>query len=692
MKIKSLEIRNFRGLAYVAADRLGDLVVIAGPNGSGKSCLLDAIRLVKSSYGGYQDDEYSQWMGEFQIGHRTNKWELLKLLRRTDRSSLIELGIELSDREIEYLRAHQRTLTEDAAVRRIWPHMTTTEWRRFIQSGRPMDVSVRANVDAVAKSLTSRLDAELKKPHQLASIEINTNGQVTLTDNLALATIWRIYEPERVGVIDYHGPHRNYARESIAGIHLNLQTQDERQKQHALYNYGNKYTNIKSEMAAEFVRELLRDRAEVRPNSQARTLQETLKELFRTFFPDKKFAGATTDENGDLIFPVEAGDATHDINELSSGEKEILYGYLRLRKSAPRDSIILLDEPELHLNPRLIQGLPQFYNRRIVREMNNQMWLVTHSDALLREALATPHTTVMHMQEARDRDTNQLQSVEDDHDVDRAVIELVGDVAGYHPGGKVVIFEGREAGFDVRMTERLFPRYERSMNFIAGGNRAGVERLHRVLDTEDDSAKVKVYCIVDRDLQPQMARGRRLQWDAYHIENYLLDSTYIYQVLRESTVSDVTLDTAGAIDKELLTIARETVEKLVAIKLQRHINDELVRQIRIRGEPGSTVGSEMAKSAQESVETVQKVVAGQLTEAGIGRKEREYRRDLERALKTEEWKKVFRGRDILKAFVNRHCQGVTYERFRDMVVNRMRHDGHEPGGMRTVLRKIAEQD
>jgi predicted ATP-dependent endonuclease of OLD family len=42
---------------------------------------------------------------------------------------------------------------------------------------------------------------------------------------------------------------------------------------------------------------------------------------------------------------------THDIDELSSGEKEIVYGYLWLRTGTPRRSIILIDEPELHLNP-----------------------------------------------------------------------------------------------------------------------------------------------------------------------------------------------------------------------------------------------------------------------------------------------------------------------------------------------------
>ena len=111
-------------------------------------------------------------------------------------------------------------------------------------------------------------------------------------------------------------------------------------------------------MATEFVLQTLREKG---GEEQKEPLSETLKELFRRFFPGKEFEGVKTNEKGELEFAVTVGDGKkHDINDLSSGEKEILFGYLRLRNSAQRQSIILLDEPELHLNPKLIQGLPQF--------------------------------------------------------------------------------------------------------------------------------------------------------------------------------------------------------------------------------------------------------------------------------------------------------------------------------------------
>ena len=68
MKITDLKIQNFRAIRNANLENIENTVLIAGPNGCGKSCILDAIRLLKSSYGGYQNfREYEQWFGEFQI-------------------------------------------------------------------------------------------------------------------------------------------------------------------------------------------------------------------------------------------------------------------------------------------------------------------------------------------------------------------------------------------------------------------------------------------------------------------------------------------------------------------------------------------------------------------------------------------------------------------------------------------------
>jgi predicted ATPase len=199
-----------------------------------------------------------------------------------------------------------------------------------------------------------------------------------------LSIVFSTFRPTEIGVIDYHGAQRHYGREQVQGINLNLEAAEQQRIQSTLYNYANKYTNVKGEMAASFVKELLAEAAGI-PRAEQSSLTNTLKELFATFFPDKKFLGPQPTPEGSLKFPVETQSGNrHDLDELSAGEKEILYGYLRIRNSAPRYSIILLDEPELHLNPRLIRGLPEFYKKNLGEALGNQIWLVTHSDALLR--------------------------------------------------------------------------------------------------------------------------------------------------------------------------------------------------------------------------------------------------------------------------------------------------------------------
>lgn len=67
MRFLSLNIKNLRAVREFNIQNLDNFIVIAGQNGCGKSCVFDAIRLLKSIYGGYQANEYHQWFGEFSV-------------------------------------------------------------------------------------------------------------------------------------------------------------------------------------------------------------------------------------------------------------------------------------------------------------------------------------------------------------------------------------------------------------------------------------------------------------------------------------------------------------------------------------------------------------------------------------------------------------------------------------------------
>ena len=82
------------------------MVVVAGPNGCGKSCLFDAIRFLKSAYGGYQPGEWQQWFSEFQINIQAKRGDLRKLFYNKSKAITVRAEFEFSPDELAYLRSN----------------------------------------------------------------------------------------------------------------------------------------------------------------------------------------------------------------------------------------------------------------------------------------------------------------------------------------------------------------------------------------------------------------------------------------------------------------------------------------------------------------------------------------------------------------------------------------------------------
>ena len=388
--------------------------------------------------------------------------------------------------------------------------------------------------------------------------------------------------------------------------------------------------------------------------------------------------------------------AFHDIDDLSSGEKEVLYGYLRMARAAPERSILLIDEPELHLNPRLIRGLPAFYHRYLGLARKNQLWLVTHSDTLIRDALGRKDFGVFHMQPARkDFLENQASRVELKQDLDRAIVDLVGDLAAYRPGGNIVIFEGEDGSeFDRRMTCTLFPELEEVANPISAGSKRRVRDLCEVLELakESGSPVAKVFSITDRDDErgENGRGGSQLSWDVYHIENYLLEPYYLLAVLRDLSLVATGMQSEDDVEAALKSCAQGTIAEFVRHRISVVANRQLVGAINLRGDPHVDDRARVLIDAiARSKDRFNKVCDEVLNELRVREMESKFSREAEASLQTGEWKRDFRGRDILQAFSGKHCKGrVTYEALRDLIIARMRDAGFRPSGMATIIDKV----
>lgn len=564
MRIRSLIVENFRAVTFVELNELPDAIVIAGPNGSGKSSLFEALKLLKSAYGQYHPNEIQMWFNEAGINLKRFAADAPNILRDISRPLRVRAEIELAQDEREFLLKDGSELIRSLSLKQALGMERFEERGVFLNptEKRALGSEVEDNIAEFQKDF----DVDLKNQSFVGEVLLHADGELIIAPSPVLEVIFSTAAPNEIGIIDYHSPQRTFGRENLSGINLSTEDLSARTSQHYLYNTQQKYANVKAEMAQAYLRQLLAEKAGIAvPESN---LAGTLTELFTVFFPGKKFLGPVPTPAGQLSFPILLEDGKqHDLNELSSGEKEVLLGYLRLRSGAPSNSVILLDEPELHLNPRLVRGLPRFYQRHIGNELSNQLWLVTHSDALLREALAEPAYAVFHMQPPNvSNGKNQAQRLFVNAEINAAIYDLVGDLAAYSPFSKIVIVEGGgDSKFDASVIERLFPEMLGQVEFVAGGSKRRTESVREYLENVASKAKISAafYSVVDRDFDGvgDAPNDRQFIWDVYHLENYLLNEPIIYDVLSSLELGTSKLSERD-IEDLLRASAEETVEEL----------------------------------------------------------------------------------------------------------------------------------
>lgn len=691
MKFTKLTIKNFRAIEKVIFEDLGDLILIAGQNGVGKSCIFDSIRLLKSSYGSYNPNEWQNWFNEFQLT-TNNKYKIDKILRDKNKPVEISATISLSEKEISFLKINGEKLIETL----LWKSYTNNpNYDPIDELSSSFATNHRMYSEKIANEVIvhmSDFNSKIEKNEFKASIELTLDKEPNIEDNIILEVLFNTFDPDELGIIDYHGAHRVYQKENIQNLNLRFGNETDQYKGSALYNYTNKYNNIKTEMASSYVKALIAKESGVREDSVL-TLNNSLSQLFEQFFPGKKFKGMVPTNDGSLEFPVylKTGEE-HDISELSSGEKEVLFGYLRLRNQAPKNSVILIDEPELHLNPKLAKKLPEFYYDTIGVELNNQIWLVTHSDAILKESVGHKGYSVYHMSESLNNQNNQVKKISFENEIEAALIDLIGDISIYQQGNKVVIFEGLDSEFDKKMTNSLFPEFENSINSISAGSKSNVSNLQRILKLASEKGIIskKFISIVDRDSGKltKNIESMEFSWDVYHIENYLLHEGYILKVLTDLGLDNQDLNSEEKILNVLKDCAKETLRFHIRHELNQFVNKEIFNSISTKIDGNNSFSEEYFNSVNDTIKEIESKRQHTLSLKSLIKKEKITENKYKNSLKDESWKSVFNGRNILMKFIGLTGDGISYEHFRNLIISRMRNEKYKPTGMELIINEI----
>jgi hypothetical protein len=676
MRIRSLRIRNFRAIELFEVDGLTDFILIAGPNGCGKTTVLDALRLLKSLY---VREEWKRWFSEFgiEVERATN---LGTLFQDSSAPAIIEAAFMLSDIERAFLleRAYH------IALGLTLNNMTD---RQITVTGDPplmppaLSQERTEQIESEATQVANEIKTALEQNEGFtASARLTFPPHLEVTHSPLAVAAFSCFNPDALGEIEFHGSRRFYMRESVTNIRLRIGDRSEERRSRFLYDLENKYRNVKTQLGEEYVAATLR-----REDPNEAPLQKSIKELFRTFFPGKEFLGVSLAPDNSLTFPVllSTGER-HDIDELSSGEKEIVYGYLWLRTGTPRGSVVLVDEPELHLNPALVQGLPAFYQEHLADALDAQVWVVTHSDAILRQAVRARDMAVYHMARPLGDGSNQAIHIDNQDAVEAAVIDLVGDLAAYRPYAKIVLVEGhKETRFDVDMIRRLFPDFAERGNFIPVGNRrmtTGIQiRLLEVLQESGLAGRAVSISDGDLGLQQESMQAGQFVWPVYEIENFLLEPI-VLRGAAELLLRNDPFDSERAVVDELRALAGQLVDSLALVEVQYLLNQEFMKSLSIGAAQSAPVNG-LVRSAASSRDAILEL---DISEERINQLFNEASDRLRHYIDSNEFLVRFPGDRLLRALAGR--LGISGEHYRNACLDQAQRLGLRPSAMQDTLR------
>jgi len=512
----------------------------------------------------------------------------------------------------------------------------------------------------------------------VGKIKILKNGQIVQEKvDSGLSQLLRYFNPDsEVGIIEYISPHRRLPERRITNISL-APFSLEQEKQFRFYNVDSKFNQLKEYLAALEMKGL----QEFKKTGNKVDYLQNIKELFADFFEPKQFVEVEI-SGSQVNYWVNTPWGKHDIDSLSSGEKEVLMIFANLHKLNLKNSIVLYDEPELHLNAAL--------ERKVINQLrkiglNNQFFVTTHSAEIVD---SVPYEELFKINFYKGG--NQIRRISEDREKIEIFKSLGANVNLQLISEKVVFVEGDS---DKEVLETLFPEYRKRISFI---QTQGVSSLmginQKVADLLEQASKYSsFYLIRDRDfLTDQQIEELRRQynnriyvWKRFHIENYFLDSNLIFSVLKD--LRNLTFKDEQSIEKELLKIANELKEQLIA----DWINYELTREI---GRLDFKVGGDgiLEEKMVARINEKLRKLNTQLSDKEVKKRFFEKRKEIENRWRIGEWKILCPGRNILKRFTSR-LNGINYLNFRNLLITKMKKFSKIPEDFKEVIRFILQE-
>jgi energy-coupling factor transporter ATP-binding protein EcfA2 len=515
MYIHKIHIHKFKHLENITihitdfTQLYTEAIILAGPNGGGKSSILELIAFGISSSANWTD-----------------------AIRRSFPDPSFEIAIGLSEREIGICIRYVDSMIEkqnDLIEQRKVEFKTADHFRQQEIGGEMPYLEMELNsmkkhrlyfiYNNIYYRAVNYTQGEYVKNHEQYDHIFNTANSA-LAENLPVGFFLKSdrqypkYEYKPEDIRDYAiTKHRNHL------VNMSF-TASETQ-------YTDLYTFLLQERAFQ--------RQAGPLTAGAKDPLSDYEGILNKILPGYKFYDSGEDSPKELKIEIPSGEIIL-FSDLSSGEREVFFILSFFARYNVEDSIILLDEPELHLHPELARILMSEMKRVGAR---NQLWIATHSSEIIDDGEAN-RTYFLSIDPYNRK--SQIVSSGNEAEIQRQLKTLFG-FSGYVGIRNLVFLEGVKKSVD----RRLFMTLDESsrIKFIPMGGSKDLSGIHAAMLAmlENQVGYMNFYLIRDRDYLTEELITKFYGKDKIHrtyvlekheIENYLLIPELIRSVIAKT--------------------------------------------------------------------------------------------------------------------------------------------------------------
>jgi len=304
---------------------------------------------------------------------------------------------------------------------------------------------------------------------------------------------------------------------------------------------------------------------------------EKYKNIFKQLLPEKELEDITPISAGDFRYKYRE-DPPLPFDSLSSGEQEIVKVVFDLARKDIQHSIIIFDEPELHLHPTLAFKLVEVL--KTIGNNTNQFIFLTHSADLISTYCATGDVYFIDSVQTGVNQAHKFSELAQGHN---ELIRLMGENLGLFAVGKKLVFvEGEGSSIDRFTYHAIAQKYFPQAQVIPIGSVENIVTLNAIeAQIRNSIFGIDFYMIRDRDglsdtqIEALEKNGRIRCLKKRHIENYFLDPGVLFKVAKRLCLTSVNpAITEGFIKEELKRICSEasSYNFLQNIKIFLNIN------------------------------------------------------------------------------------------------------------------------